>query len=213
MAQPAPQGPRPEVRELVTGYVRGYNQFLAEVAAGERTITDPACAGKAWVRTITETEVYRRFYQLALLASSGVAHRRHRRRAAAHPRAPRCPATSSTDVAARQLAEEFKTLAIGSNAVAVGSEGTENGRGVLLGNPHFPWNGSERFWQAHLTIPGTLDVTGGSLLGVPLILIGHNATMAWSHTVSTAFRFTPYELTLVPGSPTTYLYDGRPRRR
>jgi acyl-homoserine-lactone acylase len=35
--------------------------------------------------------------------------------------------------------------------------------------------------------------------------------MGWSHTVSTAFRFTPFELKLVPGSPTTYLVDGQPR--
>jgi acyl-homoserine-lactone acylase len=45
---------------------------------------------------------------------------------------------------------------------------------------------------------------------VPVVLIGHNDNIAWSHTVSTAFRFTPYQLTLVPGSPTTYLYDGQP---
>lgn len=209
VAQPAPQGPLPQVRQLVTGYVRGYNQFLSEVGRGERTVTDPACAGKAWVNPITETQVYRRFYQLALLASSGVAIDGIAEAAPPTPSAP-VPTTTSPDVAARQLQEEFKTLAIGSNAVAVGRAGTTSGRGVLLGNPHFPWNGAERFWQAHLTIPGTLDVTGGSLLGVPLILIGHNATMAWSHTVSTAFRFTPYELTLVPGSPTTYLYEGTP---
>ncbi|CAA9532026.1 MAG: peptidase S45, penicillin amidase, partial [uncultured Solirubrobacteraceae bacterium] len=46
---------------------------------------------------------------------------------------------------------------------------------------------------------------------VPLILIGHTRGLAWSHTVSTAFRFTPFELTLVPGSPTTYLVDGQPK--
>ena len=34
--------------------------------------------------------------------------------------------------------------------------------------------------------------------------------MAWSHTVSTAFRFTPYQLTLVPGHPTEYLENGHP---
>jgi acyl-homoserine-lactone acylase len=33
--------------------------------------------------------------------------------------------------------------------------------------------------------------------------------MAWSHTVSTAFRFTPYQLTLAPGDPTSYMYDGK----
>jgi acyl-homoserine-lactone acylase len=35
--------------------------------------------------------------------------------------------------------------------------------------------------------------------------------MAWSHTVSTAWRFTPFELKLVPGSPTSYMYDGEVR--
>ena len=44
---------------------------------------------------------------------------------------------------------------------------------------------------------------------MPLILIGHTFTMAWSHTVSTAFRFTPIQLTLVPGDPTAYLFDGK----
>jgi acyl-homoserine-lactone acylase len=34
--------------------------------------------------------------------------------------------------------------------------------------------------------------------------------VAWSHTVSTAFRFTPFQLTLVPGHPTEYLQNGKP---
>src|SRR5437868_3587687 len=69
-----------------------------------------------------------------------------------------------------------------------------------------------RFYQAQATIPGKINVEGASLFGVPVVLIGHNDNIAWSHTVSTAFRFTPYQLTLVPGSPTTYLYDGKPEQ-
>jgi acyl-homoserine-lactone acylase len=57
-----------------------------------------------------------------------------------------------------------------------------------------------------------MDVSGGSLFGVPVVLIGHTRGLAWSHTVSTAFRFTPFQLTLVPGSPTTYLVDGQPKQ-
>ncbi|MDX1620911.1 MAG: penicillin acylase family protein, partial [Nitriliruptorales bacterium] len=56
-----------------------------------------------------------------------------------------------------------------------------------------------------------MNVAGGSLYGVPVVLIGHTEGVAWSHTVSTAFRFTPFELTLVPGAPTTYLVDGEPK--
>src|SRR5947209_19185740 len=101
--------------------------------------------------------------------------------------------------------------AIGSNAVAIGRAGArEHKHGVLLGNPHFPWTGTERMYQSQVDIPGQTDVEGSSLYGVPLILIGHTATMAWSHTVSTAYRFTPFQLTLVPGGPTSYLLDGQP---
>jgi len=101
--------------------------------------------------------------------------------------------------------------ALGSNAVAIGKGGTRDHRhGLLLGNPHFPWIGPQRFYQAQLTIPGRLNVEGVSLLGTPLILIGHTANMAWSHTVSTAYRFAPYQLQLVPGDPTSYYVDGKP---
>ncbi len=95
----------------------------------------------------------------------------------------------------------------GSNATALGGDATDNGKGMLLGNPHFPWDGRYRFEQVHLTIPGAYDVAGASLLGSPVINIGFNKNVAWSHTVSTAYRFTPYEYRTLPGFPTTYLTD------
>jgi acyl-homoserine-lactone acylase len=204
-----PDAPKPQIRDGVRGYVDGYNRWLAD-AGGAAGVTDPACQGKPWVTPITEMDAYRRFYQLALLASCGVALDGI---GAAQPPAPAAPVPAiDTAATAKALTTELEKLQIGSNAVALGSEATDNGKGMLLGNPHFPWLGSERFFQAHLTIPGTLDVAGGSLLGVPLVLIGHTAHQAWSHTVSTAYRFTPFQETLVPGSPTTYLYDGVPTR-
>ena len=69
---------------------------------------------------------------------------------------------------------------------------------MVLGNPHFPWQGAQRFYQSHLTIPGKADVSGAALFGVPIVLIGHTKKLAWSHTVSTARRFTPFELTARP---------------
>ena len=209
LADTGPNTLKPEIRDLVTGYVAGYNRYLSDVG-GSAGVSDPNCKGKPWVTPITEIDAYHRFYQLALLASSGVAIDGI---GAAQPPAVGAVAapSMSKDAVAASLAQEFKGLAIGSNAVALGADATSNGRGMLLGNPHFPWLGSERFFQAQLTIPGKLDVSGGSLLGVPLVLIGHTAHQAWSHTVSTAFRFTPFQLTLVPGNPTSYLYDGVPR--
>ena len=95
----------------------------------------------------------------------------------------------------------------GSNATALGADATSTGRGMVLGNPHFPWHGRYRFAQAHLTIPGEYDVAGAALLGSPVVNIGFNENVAWSHTVSTAFRFTPYEYRILPGLPTKYLTD------
>jgi acyl-homoserine-lactone acylase len=209
LAQPPPNGPRPEVREAVRGYVAGYNRYLRET--GVANLPDPACRGKEWVRPIEEIDAYRRFYQLALLASSGVAIDGI---GGAQPPAPGAVTASASapppaEVAAR-LDREFP-LEIGSNAYGIGRDQTDNGKGLLLGNPHFPWDGTERFYQAHATIPGVMDVQGGALFGVPVVLIGNTRGLAWSHTVSTAFRFTPFELTLVPGSPTTYLVDGQPK--
>ena len=49
---------------------------------------------------------------------------------------------------------------LGSNALALGKEVTQTGRGILLGNPHYPWTSTDRFYQAHLTVPGPLRYDG-----------------------------------------------------
>ncbi len=98
----------------------------------------------------------------------------------------------------------------GSNATAVGSDATSTRQGMVLGNPHFPWRGRYRFTQFQLTIPGHYNVAGAGLIGSPVVNIGWNNNVAWSHTVSTAYRFTPYEYKLVPGSGTTYLTENGP---
>jgi acyl-homoserine-lactone acylase len=200
--QPPPNGPVQAIRDGVRGYVAGYDKYLAET--GVNNLPDPRCRGAAWVKPISEMDAYRRFYQLALLASQtvaidGIADQK-------------TPGGASLPIdptqTANGLAANLK-LPIGSNAIALGSQATANGKGMLLANPHFPWDGPERFYQAHLVIPGQVNVSGGSLYGVPLILIGHTDNLAWSHTVSTAYRFTPFQETVNPLKPTQYLYDGQ----
>lgn len=102
---------------------------------------------------------------------------------------------------------DFSYERFGSNALALGGDLT-GGAGALLGNPHFPWFGIERFYGVHLTIPGRYDMMGASIYGFPLVNIGFNRHVAWTHTVSTARRFVLRELRLAPGNPTAYLYDG-----
>ncbi|MEA3194942.1 MAG: acyl-homoserine-lactone acylase, partial [Betaproteobacteria bacterium] len=205
-SQPPPLGPVPAIKRAVRGYVAGYNAFLRK-----GTITDPACKDAEWVKPISVIDVYRRFYQLALLASAGVSIDGI---GGAAPVAGRA-ADSATATQRRTLDHltpgSFDELmgGIGSNAIALGKAGTQSGNGMLLGNPHFPWDGSERFYQSHLVIPGKVNVQGGSLYGVPLVLIGNTRNMAWSHTVSTARRFTPYQVAPAPGDPHSYIVDGK----
>ena len=98
---------------------------------------------------------------------------------------------------------------IGSNMYGFGTAGTGDASPVLFGNPHWYWKGPDRFYQSHLTIPGELNVSGASFLGMPVVLIGFNDNVAWSHTVSTARRFGFFQLSLTPGDPTSYQRDGK----
>ncbi len=58
-------------------------------------------------------------------------------------------------------------------------------------------------------MPGVYDVIGASLWGSPVITIGHNQHVAWTHTVSTNITTTNWTLKLVPGHTTQYLVDGK----
>ena len=205
---PPPAGPKPPIKQAIAGYVKGYNRYLDKT--GIDNLPDPTCAGAPWVRKITKMDAYRRFYQLGQLASGQIAEDGIAN--AAPPAAPRAaaPAADGSDVAELGAALDARLSASGSNGWGLGGEATANGSGMVLANPHFPWSGPERFYQSHLRIPGKLNVSGASLFGVPVINIGHTENMAWTHTVSTAYRFTPIELTLAPGDPTSYLVDGQP---
>ncbi len=201
LAAPEPAGPSRAAREMARGYADGYNRYLAET--GVDALPESVCRGAEWVRPITELDVWRRSLQLAEMGGTeeltGLI-------AAAQP--PGVPA-----VASRQKIDAFpeRERGIGSNAVGLGGDGTTAGTGMLLGNPHFPWQGDRRFHQVQLTIPGQLDVTGATLPGMPMVAIGHNARVAWSHTVSTAMTITLHRLALTPGDPTRYVVDGQTR--
>ena len=69
LSQSPPVGPIPEVRDLVRGYVAGYNHYLART--GVANIPDPRCRGQAWVRPITERDVYLRAFHTVALTTAG----------------------------------------------------------------------------------------------------------------------------------------------
>ena len=105
-----------------------------------------------------------------------------------------------------ELAQVGHGKLMGSNGLAVGGEDTTNGGGVVLSNPHFPWHGSERFWEMNVEIPGQYHATGVGIWGLPGINIGHNQDVAWTHTVSTNTTVTFWYLP--PAGTLKYRYKG-----
>ncbi|MFG3040869.1 penicillin acylase family protein [Streptomyces sp. NPDC048330] len=208
---PTPAGPSGDLKELMRGWAAGYNAWLRK-----NRITDPACAGADWVRPVTTLDVARRGFAVSVLggqgrAVDGITAARPPAAPPAAPTAGAVPDPDDTAAAAKALfAAENATM--GSNAVAFSGATTAGGRGLLLGNPHYPWQGGRRFWQSQQTIPGELNVSGASLLGTAVVNIGFNDKVAWSHTVATGVPLNLHQLTLVPGDPTAYLVDGRPER-
>ena len=191
----SPSTPSADARALVRGFAAGASQQIRSIGAAN--VDDPRCRGAAWVKEFSELDYWRSvFLGNVPVQVGGVAN-------AAPPAVP-----------ARVAADDVPVPAdvVGSNAYGLGREVTTGGRGVLLANPHYPWDGQLRFYRSHFTIPGELNVVGAGLVSSPVIGIGHNASMAWTHTVSTARRAGYFELTLVPGSPTSYVYEGEPEQ-
>ena len=201
LARPAPLGPTPQARQLVAGYVAGYNRYLRDTTVAR--LPDPTCRGKSWVVPITAVDVWSALYDIDTLNGS-VAFRPAI--ATATPPTASSPATRAVPV--------FPTAGpangIGSNGWALGRDATRGHDGMVLGNPHLPWTGDARVYQVQLTIPGRLNVSGAGLYGVPAIMIGHTEHVAWTLTASHAQRGTIYALKLVPGQPTSYLVGGKP---
>ncbi len=193
----------PQIKEWIEGYAAGYNQFVSERAGKFGSWCDEA----AWVRPVTATEFMAQYvtlvYTLPRIAGAITA---------ATP--PASPPEKSAAIAAlgtapplRDTRTEMKLRDMGSNAWAIASKRSENGKGLLLANPHYPWYGIARFWEKHLTIPGVYDAYGAGLIGAPGIAVGFNKAVGWSHTVSNSKRTVIYQLALNPDNPLQYRWE------
>lgn len=194
-----------QMAALQEGYIAGYNRYLADHAGKN---LPASCRDQPWVRPIDGSDMAR------MGIGVGIRYGLGRAAGAIANAAPPSQEETVSLVAALPPQGDAETdlMLFGSNAVALGRVATVNGKGMMLGNPHYPWSGSSRFHMAHLTIPGEYDVMGVGLVSTPFLVIGFNKDVAWSHTVSTALRFTLYELTLDPDNPLAYRYGDEMRK-
>jgi acyl-homoserine-lactone acylase len=191
----------PQVRDAIQGYAAGYSRYLRDTGVDN---IDPTCAGASWVTEIDEMDLAAVYNKGNL--RGGLSNFVTPIVLAAPPTLAPKSAKIKPEVPEFDLTK-INVLQGGSNAYALGSDTTENGSGMLYGNPHEPWFGVQRFYEFHLTIPGEIDVMGAAQQGQPFVNIGFNKDVAWSHTVSTAKRFTLYQLQLVNGDPMKYQYE------
>lgn len=100
--------------------------------------------------------------------------------------------------------------AIGSNNWAVAPARTRDGHALLAGDPHLDLSLPSIWYEAHLVVPGRLDVYGVTIPGAPGIIIGFNRDVAWSFTNSEA-DFVDFYAETVDDSlaPARYLVDSR----
>lgn len=77
----------------------------------------------------------------------------------------------------------FLDRGMGSNAWAVSGFKSVTGEPVLCNDMHLPLSLPSIWYALHL-VGAEFNVTGGSFPGVPMVLVGHNARIAWGCTLA-----------------------------
>ncbi|HKW47663.1 MAG TPA: penicillin acylase family protein [Gemmatimonadaceae bacterium] len=103
--------------------------------------------------------------------------------------------------------DESRTFA--SNNWAVAPRRSANGDALLAGDPHLELSLPSIWYEAQLVVPGTLDVYGVTIPGMPAIVLGFNRDIAWTFTNTGADVLDFYtEKVDQVAQPTKYFMDG-----
>lgn len=75
------------------------------------------------------------------------------------------------------------TAADASNAWVVSGKRTDTGKPILANDPHLGFDAPILWYLVHVEAPG-LSLTGATVPGVPLLILGHNGRIAWGMTTT-----------------------------
>ena len=96
-----------------------------------------------------------------------------------------------------------------SNNWAVSPSRTAGKHALLSGDPHLDLTLPSIWYEAHLVVPGSLDVYGVTIPGAPGIIIGFNRDVSWTFTNTAADVLDLYAETVDDAlHPTRYRLDG-----
>ncbi|MFQ5657628.1 MAG: penicillin acylase family protein [Candidatus Methylomirabilales bacterium] len=99
----------------------------------------------------------------------------------------------------------------GSNSWVAGPSRTRSGKPLLCNDPHLPMGLPCIFYQVALR-GGGYHVTGATMPGIPAVVIGTNADVAWGITSAMPDDADIYRETLHPSDPHLYMAKGEWRR-
>ncbi len=95
----------------------------------------------------------------------------------------------------------------GSNNWVVNGAHTRSGKPLLANDPHLDHSVPSVWYMIHLKAPG-LNVSGVSLPGAPMVIIGHNEKIAWGMTNTGPDVQDLYAERFDPVAPHRYLHNG-----
>ena len=191
-----------DIQAMLTAHATGINKYIKDTGTSK---LPQGCRDAAWVTQVTPTDLMAIVSDFNILLSG---------RFLVSAMSDATPPTGEEKKEGHKhqhhvSAEPYETP--GSNGWGLGSDLTQSGNGILLAQPHFPWEGELQAWESHVTVPGEIDIYGITVPGIPNNLVGFNASVAWTLTVTTSPKATLYQLKLAESDPTKYLYDGKVR--
>ena len=96
----------------------------------------------------------------------------------------------------------------GSNNWAVSGERSNTGKPLLANDMHLAFGIPGIWYQIHQVIEGELSVEGLLLPGQPLVIVGHNDSIAWGMTNTFVDNLDYYEEKIHPEDTNKYLFNG-----
>lgn len=96
---------------------------------------------------------------------------------------------------------------MGSNAMAINADRSDDGSTILMINPHMPLEGPFSWYEAHLCSEEGLNILGALFPGGPAIFLGTNEHLGWAHTVNQLDLVDTYRLEMHPRKKRQYRID------
>jgi len=104
---------------------------------------------------------------------------------------------------------QVASLVAGSNAFALNSNKTTDGKTRLIINSHQPLDGPVAWYEAHISSDEGWNMMGGLFPGAPFVFVGFNQNLGWGMTVNGPDLTDAFKLKINPDNENQYLLDGK----